>query len=84
MDFIMRVTVGPNPRALNHHGKIVEVETVTHNVREVLFHPEGDTTRNALVDADTVAGDILDLFHTWATSHGELWTVTAVEEVEPC
>jgi hypothetical protein len=78
MDFILRVTVGPNPRALNHHGNIVGVETDT----DVLFHPEGDTSHNALVDADTLATDILDLFRTWASSHGELWTVTAVEEVQ--
>lgn len=79
MDFVLKVTVEKNPRA-EVHGKIVEVETESGDIREVLFHLEEDSTRNALVDADTVATDILDLFQEWGSSSRFLWTVTAVEE----
>lgn len=82
MDFIMRVTVGPNPRAENRHGKIVEGEAYTTGEGwEALFHLEDDTTRNNLVDAQTVARDIVDLFRIRGGSDS-LWTVTAVEEVD--
>lgn len=81
MDFNIRVTVGPNPAAERQHGKIVEVETDTGDIREVLFHPEGDTTFNALVDGDTVAREIVDAFAVWYSASGYLWRVLDAEVV---
>lgn len=82
MKIILELEVGPSERAERAHGsRIVEESYDTADGPEALFFVETDPQRNAIVDAERVADDILDLFRTWGGADA-LWTVTAYKVVE--
>lgn len=76
MKIILELEVGAAERAERAHGsRIVEESYDTADGVEALFYVEVDPQRNAIVDAERVGDDILDLFRTWGGADS-LWTVT--------